>query len=233
MRSIIGLLCVSLAAFALTTTAEAQRVFRASSIDVEQNERLDAVEAKVDQIADSLKSIEQLLSAQAMERVVAQAPRPKPADKESLTTAKPAPTVPSSRTVQTPTSNRYTQAELTAIVQSRYPSGFRVRHADVSPRSAVWSHLKSGIHGFSAEQVDGMPQWIALGLHDMEHGGEITPFRSSASSASTAARPASPAAPPVVASFGVGCANGQCARQITARSVQLRSRGTVRRLLGR
>lgn len=86
-------------------------------------------------------------------------------------------------------SNRWTRAELEAMVRAKYPRGFAVRYADVSPRSAVWSHLKSGVHGFSSAQVDGMPQWIALGLHDMEHGGEITPFRTQASA---------------------GCVNGRC-----------------------
>ena len=60
----------------IAVPAQAQRVFRASSIDMEQNERIDVLESKIDLLEGS---IDRLITA--MERpapVVAAIPKPKP-----------------------------------------------------------------------------------------------------------------------------------------------------------
>jgi hypothetical protein len=209
------------ALLAITTPANAQRVFRASSIDIEQNERLGKIESQVDRIEASIASLAVTIENRAV--------------KDSLTPVRPKP-VAATQVVTKPVVNRqpashYTQTELIGIVQAAYPGGDYTRHADVSPRSAVWSHLQDSNHQFTAAQVNGLPQGIALGLHGLHHAGRIKATRSSQTASPQVAR-SQPAiqqfiAQPSVQSVG-GCANGQCARP-SQPAVRFRSFGIFRR----
>ena len=199
--------------------ANAQRVFRASSIDLEQNERLDKLESQVGRIEASIVSLAVAMEKQAKPQPVA-APKPVVATQ-----------VATKQVVNRQPASHYTQAELVGIVQAAYPSGDYTRYADVSPRSAVWSHLQDSNHQFTAAQVNGLPQNIALGLHGLNHAGRIKATRSSQTASPQVAR-SQPAiqqfiTQPSVQAVG-GCANGQCARP-SQPAVRFRSFGIFRR----
>jgi len=193
----------------LAPAANAQRVFRASSIDIEQNERIDAMEAKVSRIESSVAALVAAIEKQSA-RPVAIASQP--------ATVTPVSVIAQPATIRQPASQSsgyYSQAELIAIVQAAYPRGDYTRYADVSPRSGVWNHLQDGNHQFTSAQVNGLPQDIALGLHGLHHANKIRATRSSRVTAPQVAysQPATQQSysQPVIQSAG-GCANGQCAR---------------------
>lgn len=106
-------------------------------------------------------------------------------------------------------SNRYSQAELIGIVQAAYPNGNYTRYADVQPRSGVWRHLQDSNHRFTADQVSGLPQDIALGLHGLHHANLIRATRGASKAAATVAG----SQPAKIVQAAGGCPNGQCARQ--------------------
>lgn len=198
----------------LALPANAQRVFRASSIDIEQNDRLDSLEAQVSRIEASVSTLVATL----------QRPRPRETVKESLT-VDPEPETPKVRTVSvvreslTPAAatGLYSRSELEAIVRAAYPNGDYTRFADVSPRSGVWRHLRDSNHRFTAAQVEGMPMNLALGLHGLHHVGRITPQKSGAkpppaiADVQMVSTPARTTTSRSVQQLG-GCANGSCAR---------------------
>jgi hypothetical protein len=199
--------------------ANAQRVFRASSIDLEQNERLDKIESQVDRIEASIASLAVAIEKQAK-------PQPVVAPKPVVATQ-----VATKPIVARQPASHYTQAELVGIVQAAYPGGDYTRYADVSPRSAVWSHLQDSNHQFTSAQVNGLPQNIALGLHGLHRAGRIKATRSSQAATPQVAR-SQPAiqqfiTQPSVQAVG-GCANGQCARPSYSQPVR-RSIGLFRR----
>lgn len=203
-------LTLAVAVVILAPAANAQRVFRASSIDIEQNERIDTIEAKVSRIESSVASLVSALEKQAKPVTIAAQP----------TTVTPASVITQPATIRQPSSQSsgyYSQAELIAIVQEAYPGGDYTRYADVSPRSGVWRHLTDGNHQFTSAQVQGLPQDIALGLHGLHHANKIRATRSSRSVAPQVAysQPAvqSYSQPTIqYAQAAGGCANGQCAR---------------------
>jgi hypothetical protein len=192
----------------LAPAANAQRVFRASSIEIEQNERIDAMEAKVSRIESSVAALVAALEKQPKPVAIASQPA----------TVTPVSVIAQPATIRQPASQSsgyYSQAELIAIVQAAYPGGDYTRYADVSPRSGVWNHLQDGNHQFTSAQVNGLPQDIALGLHGLHHAGKIRATRSSRVTAPQVAY-SQPAiqqsySQPVYQTAG-GCANGQCAR---------------------
>lgn len=187
---------LALATIALfASTAQAQRIFYASAIDVEQNERLDAVETKIDRIETEIERLS----------VVAK-PTPAKAVPVSVSLPQPQP--------KPVASNYYSQAELIAIVRNAYPSGNYTQYADVQPRSSVWSHLQDGSHQFTASQVNGLPQDIALGLHGLHHANRIRATRSTMQVSVPVPQPTYQPMPqatpqPAYQSAG-GCANGRC-----------------------
>jgi hypothetical protein len=216
----------------LAPVANAQRVFRASSIDLEQNDRIDSLEAKVSRIESSVSKL--VASLEKQSQPVATASQPATVTPVSVIAQAPTIRQPSSQ------SGYYSQAELIAIVQQAYPGGDYTRYADVSPRSGVWTHLMDGNHQFTASQVQGLPQDIALGLHGLHHANRIRATRSSRSVAPQVAysQPAiqqsypQPAiqqsySQPVIQAAG-GCANGQCARPSYSQPAR-RSFGIFRR----
>lgn len=190
----------------------AQRVFRASvKIDDVQNERLDAVEAKVDSLNETVKVLAQTVNTLAevqkqrievskaeLQVQVAAKPQPQPQAKAVSYTSAPAHT---QEIAPTPKA----ASNLAAIAWQAYPDGvYRVRYADVQPRSQVWNHLIS--HGFSRDEISGLSQFEALAIHDLAHGGKVRPGQRTST-------PVAQAAQVQYANYGVGCANGQCARQ--------------------
>jgi hypothetical protein len=206
-------------AILIASTANAQRVFYASSIDIEQNERIDAIDERVERIESDISTIAAQISeiaTLARRPVVEVQPKPvvvspKPATKPATLTAAIKPTPPP---VQQ-SSNYYSQAELIGIVRAAYPTGNYTRYADVSPRSAVWSHLQDGNHRFTAAQVSGLPQDIALGLHGLHHANLIRATRgtSKISVPVAQAQPIQQVQAPTPQQFSQqmgGCANGQC-----------------------
>lgn len=221
-------LTLAIAIVIFTPAANAQRVFRASSIDIEQNERIDTIEAKVSRIESSVASLVSALEKQAKPVTIATQPATVAATPVSVIT-QPA----TIRQSSSQSSGYYSQAELIAIVQAAYPSGDYTRYADVSPRSGVWRHLMDGNHQFTSAQVNGLPQDIALGLHGLHHAGKIRATRSSRAVAPQTAY-SQPAAQqysqPTIqyAQATGGCANGQCARPSYSQPVR-RSFGFFRR----
>jgi hypothetical protein len=211
-------LTLAIAIVIFSPAANAQRVFRASSIDLEQNDRIDSLESKVSRIESSVSKLVASLEKQAQPVRIA---------------SQPATVTPVSVITQAPTirqassqSGYYSQAELIAIVQAAYPGGDYTRYADVSPRSGVWTHLQDGNHQFTAAQVQGLPQDIALGLHGLHHANKVRATRSSRAAAPQLAhsQPAiqqsypQPAiqqsySQPVIQAAG-GSANGQCDRPL-------------------
>jgi hypothetical protein len=217
MLSRVLILIVAIAT--LAPVASAQRVFRASSIDLEQNDRIDSLESKVSRIESSVsKLIASLESKNTL---------PQPATVTPVSVITQAPTIRQASSQ----SGYYSQAELIAIVQAAYPGGDYTRYADVSPRSGVWTHLMDGSHQFTAAQVQGLPQDIALGLHGLHHANKIRATRSSRAAAPQVAY-SQPAiqqsySQPVIQAAG-GCANGQCARPSYSQPTR-RSFGIFRR----
>lgn len=205
MRSLLVLLAVLVA-----SPVYAQRVFRASiKIDDVQNERLDEVEAKVDNLTTSVVALTQAVTAlveaqKTKPQSVVAAPQAQvasvKAESKPLRRATTVTITPPSQERSVSASNR-----LQIAAWQAYPDGvYRVRYADVQPRSQVWNHLIQ--HGFSQEEVQGLSQFEALAIHDLAHGGKIHPGQSYSALAQ------SPVRQPV-AQVQSGCANGQCARQ--------------------
>lgn len=223
MLSRILILIVAIAT--LAPVASAQRVFRASSIDLEQNDRIDSLESKVSRIESSVSKLVAAIESKAVVQ-------PATIVAEPVRTITP---VSVQRTQAAMPSGYYSQSELISIVRSAYPNGNYTRYADVSPRSAVWSHLMDGNHQFTSAQVQGLPQDIALGLHGLHHAGRIKATRSGGNV--SYAQPAMPqvtysqpaySQPSQVFQQAGGCANGQCPTPARSQSVR-RSFGIFRR----
>ena len=188
-----------------------ERIFHASPVDVEQNSRLDALEARL----------------AAIERVPQPAPQ---VQAPRVIPSPPAPIVqPQVQQSSAPTGPvRYSSGQLRYKIQQMRPGGWRgPMYADVSPRSMAKQHLIGAEHGFTWDQVAGLTQEEALILHDLApgHGNQIFPRYRLASSESTTVTVRQQAYQPVqqpieqFSNFGVqqkydsGCANGQCDRQ--------------------
>lgn len=126
-----------------------------------------------------------------------------------------------SRTAARPAPARYTIGELRRAIHRVAPNGWQgPQYADVSPRSAVWSHL-TGEHGFTSQQVSGLTQGEALVLHDLAHAGKASPTRTRSAGVDRShdtglslgvARGGTPRRSPAVPVIqsAAGCANGQC-----------------------
>jgi hypothetical protein len=217
-------------AMLLASTANAQRVFRASSIDVEQNERIDSISDRVDRIETDIALIASAIEKQSEAKAAIVQAVATPSVVEKPATAKAETVVavsqPSQATVEQQ-STRYSQDELISIVKAAYPHGDYERYATVEPKNDVWRHLQSGSHGFTATQVSGLPQDIALGLHGLHHANLIRPTRGTSRVSQPVAQtqvvysqpaysqPVTYAPQPVVRQQPTyqaagGCANGRC-----------------------
>lgn len=214
MRFILLLLFACLA-----VPAQAQRVFRASAIDMEQDSRLDALESQVAAIHD------------AIGQLAKPTPDPVPNTKPVIVaSAEPTKTTIVRRTVSTPVvqSSRYSTSELRAIIQSMRPGGWRGPvYADVEPESWARQHLQSD-HGFTATQVAGLTQSECLILHDLRHGGKVSPYRSSRSVQPLTVQPVIVAAPAqatatVQRSYSGPVVNRTVTRQVTQPQYQIQS----------
>lgn len=113
----------------------------------------------------------------------------------------------------------YSREELEAIVQAAYAKDANryrsaeasyTRYATVSPRSAVWQHLMDSNHQFTREQVSGMSQNVALGLHGLHHAGKITPYRNSGNTLVVTKKVTAPQKKSAVGVADTGCADGSC-----------------------
>ena len=193
MRYLLILLAAS-----VCIPASAQRVFRASPIDQEQNERLDKLEEQVRQLATSTQSLP--------EKMVAV-------------------TQPATQPVVQP-SNRYSSDELQSMVRSMRPGGWQGPvYADVA-RGYERQHLLRD-HGYKPEQIAGLSHSDLLILHDLSHGGKIHATRNAAPTIlpnhSVGSVQRSYAGPIVnrnvtrqfIQPVNSGCANGQCSTQPT------------------
>jgi hypothetical protein len=196
---------------------QAQRVFRASAIDMEQDSRLDVLESQVAAIHD------------AIGQMVKPAPNPVPNAKPvSKPVVEPKAVVVARQTLAQPVSasNRYSTGELRTIIQSMRPGGWRGPvYADVEPESWARQHLQSD-HGFTSAQVSGLTQSECLILHDLRHGGKISPFRSSQSVQSMTVQPVIVAAPAnatatVQRSYNGPVVNRTVKRQVTQPQYQM------------
>ena len=209
MRS---LMFVLVALVALPGIAQ-ERVFRASSIDLEQNERLTAVEARV----SALEQVPATLPAPKPKQVPAIVPRPQVALAQ-------APQATTARGVQ-----RYTTNQLRYKIQQFRPGGWTgAVYAGMVVPSQVKQHLVGAEHGFSWAQIQGLTHEEAMILHDLapKHGNKIFPQYVLASDRQSppnqvAAQP-SPK-PQKQFSFDPFCPNGQCNKQ----QYQLQSQGRV------
>jgi hypothetical protein len=228
MRNLIVLLAVLVA-----SPAYAQRVFRASvKIDDVQNERLDEIEAKVNNLNETVKVLAQTVNTLAevqrqrieVSKLELQAEtQPKPKDVStkvvSHTTAPPQEMLVPIQQTENPNVTKLpqTQNALARLAWRTYPDGqYRVRYADVQPRSQVWNHLRS--HGYSDSQIEGLSMFEALAIHDLTHGGVVSPtmtlHRDPPTQQVAHQQPQQAyAIPKGVLYSDAGCANGQCARQ--------------------
>lgn len=209
--SVVLLYCALVA-----SNAFSQTVFTPSPIDFIQNERLDALEAQIgrlDVIDSELFDIKET-QAQILTKLD-EVPKPQPV------VVAPQPVVVAKPIKQIEVGGLYSTEELRGIYYKEWPNGYRVKAADVSPRSQVWNHLTSGKHGFQPSQVQGLTQSEALGIHDLHHagliraergsyrGGSVAPlktYNTVDSSTVTVQRVVTQSA------GNSGCANGQCAR---------------------
>lgn len=210
MRSLLVLLALLVA-----SPAYAQRVFRASiKIDDVQNERLDEVEAKVDNLTTSVAALTQAVTTLVeVQKTKSQSVVAAPQAQVASVKAEPKPLRKATTTVTVtpPFQERSVSASnrLQIAAWQAYPDGvYRVRYADVSPRSQVWNHLIQ--HGFSQAEVQGLSQFEALAIHDLAHGGKVHPGQASVQ---VAVNSPAPIRQQATANYNVGCANGQCARQ--------------------
>lgn len=191
----------------LSSPSNAQRVFRAAPLDLEQNQRLDSLETRteaVEQALAEIKSDEGPGESPALVGVTA-----------SVSTRPP---------VQAPSGLKTTD-ELRAEIASYRPQHldsrgrFNPHYATVRPVSGVYRHLQDGNHGFTEEQVSGLSLTDALILHDLapEHGGKISPYRNASSGCANGQCPtpvrSSPSSTLNFQSASGGCPNGQCPTQ--------------------
>lgn len=202
----------------LPLPSHAQRVFRASAIDLEQNERLDDHESRLAKL-EARKTVPAFIQPREQEPTVSYEPGPEPeyvyvrvGDTKTIDgethrlerVGNEHRWMPIRRALQTVSAvgqGRYTTAELKSIAANyRGPT-----YATVSPASWAWEHLQDD-HGFSASQVSGLSQSEALTIHNMAHGNKITPYRSRRS-----AEVVTQSAPiqRVMQSAG-GCPGGRC-----------------------
>lgn len=220
---------ILLALIAVAVPAQAQRVFRASSIDLEQNARLDDHESRL--AALESRRAEPVAAPVAQEEPVQPAVVVRPT---TVTVTAPAQPV----AIQ---SSRYSSIELRSMIQQQRPGGWRGPvYASVEPESWARQHL-IGDHGFSANQVDGLSHHERLILHDLAHGGKIRATRSGQSVQRAVAQPvySQPVAQPVyqpapqpvyqqrsqpVYQQSGGCPNGQCPTSPAQRSAPQRFR---------
>jgi len=63
---------------------------------------------------------------------------------------------------------RRSESDLRSWISEHYSQSTPLRRATVNPRSWVWTHLRND-HGFTGNQVNALPQWMALALHDAVH----------------------------------------------------------------
>lgn len=216
MRSLLILIAALLA-----TPAQAQRVFRASSLDQEQNERLDKHDQQIATLTTRMETLEQSAAVRGSLSESVSDPVPD-APAELATLGEPAeePSEPAS-VRPSPQPERFTTSQLRRLIQQVRPGGWQGPvYADVEPRSAVKSHLLGPEHRFNWPQVQGLTNSEALILHDVapNHGNLIFPTRTEQSRAHSRGRPSKPArktqqaaAPERTAQpQSAGCANGQC-----------------------
>jgi hypothetical protein len=225
--------------FVLATATQAQdRIFRASQIDLQQDARLDTLESQmltltalVEKIASQPMTVATPTNAVrygdiksingVQHRLTQVGDGAKWLPMQTKPIAQPV-TVQSSK----PTSNRYTTSELRSIIQQMRPGGWSGPvYADVADNTSPHYHL-TAIHGFTSDQVSGLSRNEALILHDLRHGGKVSPYRSSQSYVSQPITQKSyvvepivqPSPWPTVQASG-GCPNGQCptspARRVT------------------
>lgn len=208
MRSLLILLVTLMAIPANAQT----RVFRASDVDIEQDNRIQVLEIQVEDLQKVVAEFSRPIPTP--DPVPNAAPEPDPVIQipvddskyvrlgdlkeingkvhrleETASGVRWMPTVPKveqqttvARTTTAPTSNRYSSGELKAIAAS-YRGPME---AYVEPRSWAREHLQND-HGFSSSQVAGLTIHEAEVIHSMAHGGRITPFRSRSSQTFAAA----------------------------------------------
>jgi hypothetical protein len=63
---------------------------------------------------------------------------------------------------------RRSESDLRSWISENYTPMTRLDRATVNPKSWVWEHLTQD-HEFTQDQVGGLPQWMALALHDAVH----------------------------------------------------------------
>jgi hypothetical protein len=195
---------------ALSNESFGQTVFTPSPIDFKQDQRLDALEKEVARVDILESEVFDLKEGQTkilnkLEEIAEQSKVVKTIEAKPVTT------------VSTSSVNNglYSTDELRAIYNNEWPNGYRVRAATVSPKSNVWNHLVSDIHGFQLSQVKTLTQDEALGIHDLHHAGLIRSQKGSYSSKTVATSKPSRNYNTYSQPANSGCPNGQCARQRT------------------
>ena len=212
--------------FVVATATQAQdRIFRASQIDLQQDARLDRLESQM----LTLTALVERIASQPV-TVAPSGTQVRYGDLKTINGVQhrltqvgdgakwlPVQSQPVAVKASTPTSNRYTTSELRAIIQQMRPGGWRGPvYDDVEPESWAGTHLVK-THVFTNEQVNGLSQSEKLILHDLRHGGKVSPYRSSQSYVSQPIVQKSyvvepivqPSPWPTVQASG-GCPNGQC-----------------------
>ena len=135
-----------LATLLFAVPADAQRIFRASSIDIEQDARLDEAESRLDRIESLLEQI-----AEAKVQVAA-APAPKPAVSVSVAAA---PKPVQAKPLTLANGSHQVRGEWT------FPGG-------------IADHLRGPNHGLTTAQIAGKSQAELERLHSALHEGRAT-----------------------------------------------------------
>ena len=171
----------------IAVPAQAQRIFRASSIDLEQNDRLDTLEAKFSAIENSINKLSLAIEAASSKESLTVVEKPEPVKTappaKVVTTTKPvvlpAPTVvysqPTRVTYSQPTPVTYSQPVPIQRTVSNTSSGYYDGTSQWTYPGDIRSHLQ-GTHGVG--NTAGMTKNQMEALHDSLHNGSRSVSRS-------------------------------------------------------
>jgi hypothetical protein len=158
----------------ITAPVQAQRIFRASSIDLEQNDRLDVLEAKFSAIENSINKLSVAIETASAKEVVTVAVTEKPKTTEVATSSKPVVLSPPTVIYSQPATVSYTPPVPTQKIVTT-SSGYYDGTSQRTYPGDIRSHLQ-GTHGVGS--TAGMTKDQMEALHDSLHNGSRSVSRS-------------------------------------------------------
>ena len=139
----------------------------------QQESRINAHDVEINEIRKDVSKINRKLSL-LIEGQKEYSPSPQEAEHKEISEST------NDLVFKSPTSTKWTQAELDQWVRSRYSPNSRLNTAEMARghENQVWDHLIQGAPdhaAFDSSQVSGLERWVALALHDASHAGKISP----------------------------------------------------------